>query len=56
MPEKQHEFDHVADEMDVTIAVTAVENDVTSSTAASSSLTPPTSQAQKHERQPSSSG
>ena len=32
--------------MDVTTAVTAVENDVTFSTAASSSLTPPTSQAQ----------
>ena len=56
MPEKQQELDHVAVEMDVTTAVTAVEDDVTSSTAASSSLTPPASQAQKHERQPLSSG
>ena len=46
MPEKQHELDHVAVEMDVTIAVTAVEDDVTSSAAASSSLTTPASQAQ----------
>ena len=56
MPEKQHELDHVAVEIDVTTAVTAVEDDVTSSTAASSSLTSPASQAQKHERQPLSPG
>ena len=49
MPEKQHELDHVAVEMDVTIAVTAVEDDVTSSAAASSCLISPASQAQKPE-------
>ena len=42
----QHELNHVAVEMDVTTAVTAVEDDVASST------TPPASQTQKHERQP----
>ena len=56
MPEKQHKLDHVAVEMDVTTAVTAVEDDVTSSTAASNSLTSPASQAQKHERRPLSPG
>ena len=53
VPEKQHELDHVAVEMDVTTSVTAVQDDVASSTVASSSLAPPASQAQKHERQPS---
>ena len=44
--EKQHKLDHIAVVMDVNTAVTAVEDDVTSSTAASSSQTPPASQAQ----------
>ena len=52
VPEKQHELNHVAVEIDVITAVTAIEDDVASSTAASSSLTPPTSQTQKHKRQP----
>ena len=53
VPGKQHELDHVAVDMDVTTSVTAVQNDVASSTVASSSLASPASQAQKHERQPS---
>ena len=52
VPEKQHELNHVAVEIDVITAVTAIEDDVASSTAASSSLTPPASQTQKHKRQP----
>ena len=54
--EKQHKLDHVAVVMDVNTAVTAVKNNITSSTAASKSLTPPASQAQKHERRPLSPG
>ena len=41
VPEKQHELDHVAVEMDVTTSVTAVQDGVASSTVASSSLAPP---------------
>ena len=48
--EKHYEFDHDAVVMDVSTAVTAVEDDVTSSTAASGTLTPPASQAQKKKK------
>ena len=48
--EKQYELDHDAVVMDVSTAVTAVEDDVTSSTAASGTLTPPVSQAQKKKK------
>ena len=34
VPEKQHKLDHVAVEMDVTTSVTAVQDDVASSTVA----------------------